>query len=128
MTVIITKRVLLAQFIIQYLSCSSFFLTNNAFFNKIYPTIEHKRSRWFHECVDECNYAVRSSRSVILSTTSDSMGQTDVVNEKNSGKLPLPFMNVESIGLSGRWIQQGGNFILKPQFNGSMSSSSSINM
>lgn len=122
MTVIITKRVLLAQFLIQYLSSSSFFLTNNAFFNKIYPTIEHKRSRWFHV---ECNYADRSSRSVIWSTTSDFMGQTDAVNEKNSGKLPLPFMNIESIGLSGRWIQQGGNFILKPQFNGSMSSSSS---
>ena len=65
---------------------------------------------------------------MIWSTTSDSVGQTNAVNnEKSSEKLPLPFMNIESVGISGRWIQQDGNFILKPQFNGSISSSSSIN-
>lgn len=128
---IISKRFFVVQFIIgrifQFLSCSSFFQTNNAF-NKIYP-IAYKRTRWFHECNNECNYAVRSiSRSVIWSTTSDSVGQTNAVNnEKSSEKLPLPFMNIESVGISGRWIQQDGNFILKPQFNGSISSSSSIN-
>lgn len=30
------------------------------------------------------------------------------------GKLPLPFFDVESVGLRGRWEEMGGNFLLRP--------------
>lgn len=32
-------------------------------------------------------------------------------------KIPLPFMNVESLGLKGRWDEKEGNFILRPKNN-----------
>ncbi|CAM9182146.1 unnamed protein product, partial [Ectocarpus sp. 12 AP-2014] len=31
-----------------------------------------------------------------------------------SGRLPLPFFDVESVGLKGRWEEMGGNFLLRP--------------
>eukprot|EP00600_Ochromonadales_sp_CCMP1393_P014399 CAMPEP_0175015346 /NCGR_PEP_ID=MMETSP0005-20121125/11118_1 /TAXON_ID=420556 /ORGANISM="Ochromonas sp., Strain CCMP1393" /LENGTH=823 /DNA_ID=CAMNT_0016272293 /DNA_START=55 /DNA_END=2523 /DNA_ORIENTATION=+ len=33
---------------------------------------------------------------------------------KNDRKLPLPFMNKESVGLGGNWEERHGNFILRP--------------
>ena len=43
-------------------------------------------------------------------------------NTTSSRKLPLPFLNVESIGFSGKWIEKGGNFILKPDVNSTLQS------
>lgn len=39
----------------------------------------------------------------------DTVQDIKVVN-----KLPLPFLDVESIGLSGRWVEKYGNFVMKP--------------
>lgn len=33
---------------------------------------------------------------------------------KKSRKLPLPFLDVESLGIRGRWRESNGNFILEP--------------
>ena len=122
--VFIKKRVIISFFIsgiLPLLICSLFFQSYEAFNN--YFKSPTTASRWVQKSVNEFQYADHIHS--LFSTASDSVGQSAGFTEKNSGKLPLPFMNVESIGLSGRWIQQGGNFILKPQFNESVSSSTS---
>ena len=35
--------------------------------------------------------------------------------EKGGNKVPLPFMELPSLGLAGRWEEKGGNFILRPR-------------
>lgn len=37
------------------------------------------------------------------------------VSKNTNQKIPLPFMEVESLGLKGRWIESQGNYILKPK-------------
>eukprot|EP00638_Chattonella_subsalsa_P003464 CAMPEP_0117758720 /NCGR_PEP_ID=MMETSP0947-20121206/15571_1 /TAXON_ID=44440 /ORGANISM="Chattonella subsalsa, Strain CCMP2191" /LENGTH=449 /DNA_ID=CAMNT_0005579011 /DNA_START=267 /DNA_END=1616 /DNA_ORIENTATION=+ len=34
--------------------------------------------------------------------------------EKTSNKLPLPFLDIESLGLKGDWEEMGGNYLLRP--------------
>ena len=35
-------------------------------------------------------------------------------DESSKNKIPLPFMQVETIGLAGGWTEKLGNFLLKP--------------
>lgn len=53
-------------------------------------------------------------QSILFSSSTNT--EVESTNER-SAKLPLPFMNVESIGLTGRWTEQAGNYILKPHLN-----------
>jgi len=38
-------------------------------------------------------------------------------NTNTGRRLPLPLMEVTSLGLSGRWQEKAGNYILKPKTN-----------
>eukprot|EP01038_Epipyxis_sp_PR26KG_P010080 gene10080-13546_t len=38
-------------------------------------------------------------------------------DSQSSAKLPLPFMNINSIGITGRWKENSGNYILTPPQN-----------
>lgn len=44
---------------------------------------------------------------------SDGVGGEQTGNG-GSGRIPLPFFDVESLGLRGRWEEMGGNFLLRP--------------
>lgn len=61
-----------------------------------------------------------SSQSLLssaLSTTTASIETTTTTTKKTRTKLPLPFMNIEKLGLIGNWQEKYGNFILKPTNN-----------
>lgn len=45
--------------------------------------------------------------------------QTNKNESTTNGRLPLPFMELSSLGLSGRWQEKAGNFILKPKSSSS---------
>jgi len=40
---------------------------------------------------------------------------TKLKTENQNKKINLPFFDVNSLGISGRWIEQDGNFVLRPQ-------------
>ncbi|CAM9615467.1 unnamed protein product, partial [Sphacelaria rigidula] len=41
-------------------------------------------------------------------------GETTGNRGSGSGRLPLPFFDVDTLGLRGRWEEMGGNFLLRP--------------
>ena len=58
-----------------------------------------------------------SSSSQSSATSSESIETTTsstTITKKTRTKLPLPFMNIEKLGLIGNWQEKYGNFILKP--------------
>ena len=56
-----------------------------------------------------------SSQSSALSTESiETTTSSTTITKKTRTKLPLPFMNIEKLGLIGNWQEKYGNFILKP--------------
>lgn len=53
------------------------------------------------------------SQSFSLPTTAATSAQ-GVASSTRSPPLPLPFFDLESLGAAGRWVERGGNFILRP--------------
>lgn len=62
------------------------------------------------------------SRLVHDSQSDRSSSFNSIFNQSTSRKVPLPLMNIKTIGIAGRWIEKSGNFILKPLLNESTSS------
>lgn len=63
-----------------------------------------------------------SSQSASLSSapsteSTETTTSSTTITKKTRTKLPLPFMNIEKLGLIGNWQEKYGNFILKPTNN-----------
>lgn len=60
-------------------------------------------------------------RKQLYAETSTFQQRNALQNNKNNktagsnGRLPLPFMELSSVGLIGRWQERAGNYILKPK-------------
>lgn len=61
---------------------------------------------------------VVNNTSAVSTTVSTNQGKTDGLSnqadESNQWKIPLPFMNLQSVGAKGRWEERKGNFVLRP--------------
>ena len=82
----------------------------------LFSKLSQIQTRPFNLFADTTTSSTTTSTST--SQGSNSLQKNSNINEPvtTSGKrLPLPFMELTSLGLSGRWQEKAGNFILKPK-------------